>query len=674
MKKQKKPTRSTPAGGSPHTNRSSDAPSGKAGGPGSFFQNTRLQSILIFTLGFLLYANTLGNQWAQDDTVVITNNMLTKEGIAGVAEIFSNDSFYGYVKVSGKADLVSGGRYRPLTIAMFAILYSFVGQNPFLFHFITVLLFALTCLLLYRTLLLLLRKYNGHGYAEMLAWMTAVLFAVHPIHTEVAANIKGCDEIVTMLGSLGALFFTLRAVDTGKSKYGIFAALSLFFGLLAKENAVTFLAVIPLALYYFRGITLHQQIKAGIPLLAAFGLFFMIRMAVLPELFSKPPMELMNNPYVKWTGDRWVDFTGSEKYATIIYTLGQYIKLLIAPITLTHDYYPRHVGIMHFSDLSVIVSLLLHLVLGGYAVWRLLSGKRDVISFSILVYLITLSIVSNVIFPIGTNMGERFLFMPSIGFCLAVSFLLLQLARAKQGINFQKVLLPLGILAVVAVAFSLKTVLRNRDWYDNKTLVFTDVLTSPNSAKVQSVCGMITCNEGIEEKDPVKKEELLRRSVDYNTRALEIHPTHKSALLNRGVCYYHLGMYDEAIADQRKVVSLASSDPKGRINLSMALGGKGKYYEDEKQDLDNALKFLTESITLDSSNEETMWHLGTVNAKRGNNPEAIKWFTRLTTIRPNDPTIWGGLEWAYNLAGDTAKAAECRQKAAQLTQQPKETK
>ena len=674
MKKQKKPTRSTPTGGPPQTKRSGDAPSGKSGGIASFFQNTRLQSILIFTLGFLLYANTLGNQWAQDDTVVITNNMLTKQGIAGVGEIFSNDSFYGYVKVSGKADLVSGGRYRPLTIAMFAVLYEIVGQNPFLFHFITVLLYAFTCLLLYRTLLLLLHKYNGQGYAEMLAWMTAVLFTVHPIHTEVTANIKGCDEIVTMLGSLGALFFTLRSVDTGKTKYGVFAAVSLFLGLLAKENTVTFLAVIPLALYYFRDITFTQQVKAGIPLLIAFALFFVIRSAVLPELFSKPPMELMNNPYVKWTGDRWIEFTGGEKYATIIYTLGQYVKLLIAPITLTHDYYPRHVGIMQFSDFSVIASLILHILLAGYAVWRMWSGKRDVISFGILFYLLTLSIVSNVIFPIGTNMGERFLFMPSIGFCLVVSALLLQMTRAKQGINFQKILAPVGILAVVVAAFSLKTILRNQDWYDNKTLVFTDVTTSPNSAKVQAVCGMITCTEGIEEKDPVKKQELLRRSVAYNTRALEIHPTHKSALLNRGVSYNHLGMYDEAIADQRSVINIAPSDPKGPINLSAALGGKGKYYEDEKQDLDNALKLFTESIALDSSNEETIWHLGTVNAKRANYTESIKWFKRLTTIRPNDPTIWGGLEWAYSLAGDTANAAACRQKAAQLTQQPKETK
>src|SRR6188768_2833261 len=92
----------------------------------SFFRNTRLQGILIFLFAFLLYANTLGHQWAQDDTVVITDNMLTQQGFAGIADIFGNDSFYGYFKIAGKADVVSGGRYRPLTIAMFAVIYEFV--------------------------------------------------------------------------------------------------------------------------------------------------------------------------------------------------------------------------------------------------------------------------------------------------------------------------------------------------------------------------------------------------------------------------------------------------------------------------------------------------------------------------------------------------------------------
>jgi len=661
-------------GGVNPSGRVTSSSAGVSTGPAAFFLNTRLQSILIFALGFLLYANTLGNQWAQDDTVVITNNMLTKQGIAGVGEIFSSDSFYGYVKVAGKADMVSGGRYRPLTIALFAILFQFFGAHPFIYHLLTVTLYAFTCLLLYRTLLLLFRKYNGQGYAEMLCWMTAILFAVHPVHTEVAANIKGCDEIVTLLGSLGALFFTLQAVDTGRAKYSYIASVCLFFGLLAKENAVTFLAVIPLALYYFRNATGSQLIKPGVPLLVAFVLFFVIRMAVLPELFSDPPKELMNNPYLKWTGDHWIDFTGGEKYATILYTLGQYIKLLIVPITLTHDYYPRHVGIMHFGDLSVLVSLLAYILLAGYAVWGMWKGKRDVIGFGILFYLITLSIVSNLVFPIGTNMGERFLFMPSIGFSLIVSYLLLQLCRSKQGINFQKVLLPVGLLGIVAFAFSLKTVIRNRDWYDNKTLVFKDVLTSPNSAKVESVCGMISCTEGIDEKDPVKKAELLHNSVAYNSKAIEIHPTYKSALLNRGVAYYHLGQYDDAIKDQRRVLEIAPGDKNGITNLSMALGGKGIYFEEEKQDYANALTMLNESIALDSSNQETTWHLGLVYAKIGDYPESIRRFTHFTEMRPDDPTAWGGLEWVYNLSGDSAKAAACKEKAAQLTKKPTDTK
>ena len=674
MKKQKKPTKPNQPGGTNQPNRSAETSSANSGGLASFFLNTRLQSILIFTLGFLLYANTLGHQWAQDDTVVITDNMLTKEGLSGVKDIFSNDSFYGYFKIEGKADVVSGGRYRPLTIAMFAVIFQFVGANPFIYHLLTVLLYAFTCLLLYKTLLLLLRKYNGYGYAETLSWMTAVLFAVHPVHTEVAANVKGCDEIVTMIGSLAALYFSLKALDTGKTIFKVGAAIALFFGLLAKENAVTFLAVIPLALYYFRNADFGQIVKTSMPLLGAFALFFIMRMAVLPDLFSDPPKELMNNPFLKWNGEAWIDFTSAEKYATIMYTLGLYVKLLILPVTLTYDYYPRHIEIMQFGDIMVIGSILLYLALAGYGLWSLLKGKRDVIGFGILFYLITFSIVSNLVFPIGTNMGERFLFMPSVGFSMIVSALLIQLARSKQGVSFQKMMVPLAITGVIAIAFSVKTFLRNQDWYSNKTLVFTDVLTSPNSAKVQSVCGMISTTEGIEEKDPVKKKELLQKSIEYNSRAIDIHPTYKSALLNRGVAYYHLGMYDEAISDQQRVIKVAPDDPKGKTNLSQALGGKGKYYEDEKQELTSALKFFEESYAMDNSNEETIWHLGTTYAKLGNYPESIKWFTKFTTIRPNDPAAWGGLEWAYTLAGDTAKAAECKQKAASLTQQSTETK
>ena len=129
----------------------------------SFWENTRLQAIIIFALSFLLYANTLSHDFCQDDAIVITDNMFTTEGVAGIKGILSYDTFYGFFKDAGKAQLVAGGRYRPFTLVMFAFEYQLFGKNPFIGHFINVILFGLTGVLLYFLLLKLLTKLQATG-------------------------------------------------------------------------------------------------------------------------------------------------------------------------------------------------------------------------------------------------------------------------------------------------------------------------------------------------------------------------------------------------------------------------------------------------------------------------------------------------------------------------------
>ncbi len=227
-----------------------------------FFKNTKLQSGLIFAFAFLLYANTLQHGFVLDDAIVITDNMFTQQGVKGIGGIMSNDTFFGFFKVEGKDALVSGGRYRPMTLVLFALLYQMVGAAPFLFHLLTVVLFAVSCVLFYQTLLLL---FGGaeKDRALLLSWLAAVLFAAHPIHTEVVANIKGCDEIVTMLGSLGALYLIVKAYDTGQSKWGILGGVLFFMACLSKENAASFVVMVPLALWFFRSNpSLSEQVGA----------------------------------------------------------------------------------------------------------------------------------------------------------------------------------------------------------------------------------------------------------------------------------------------------------------------------------------------------------------------------------------------------------------------------
>mgnify|MGYP000848248563 FL=1 len=632
-----------------------------------FFKNTLLQSALIFGFAFLLYANTLSHGFTLDDSIVITSNMFTEKGVDGIPGILSNDTFYGYFKERGKENLVSGGRYRPLTLVLFALVHQLFGPGSFAFHLLTVLLFAATCTLLYRTLLLLFRPRFGDNYALLLSWMTAVLFTAHPIHTEVVANIKGCDEIVTLLGSLGALYCTLRAFDSRGVIWGAAAGVSFFLACLAKENAVTFLGVIPLALWFFREETpgdsrLARILKVLLPVVVAFLVFYVIRGNVLhwPKIIGggKPIMEIMNNPFLKIEGNQWVPFTASEKFATIFYTLLKYVQLLFVPHPLTHDYYPRQIEMMTFGSPAVWLSLLLY---GGMLVYAL-SGiqRRDPVRYGILFYLMTLSIVSNFVFPVGTFMGERFAFMPSVGFCMVLGA---WLVRFSSGRNLN---LALGVMGGIVLLYSLKTITRNPVWQSNEKLFFADVETSGRSAKIRNACGGVLFDKATKETDPAQREKICRDAIAHLNKAIEMHPNYKDAYLSRGGCNYLLKNFDAAIADYRQALRLAEKDKKPGLGLAIALRDGGKYYGEQKADLGTAMKYLTESWSLNAQDPETARLLGVANGVQGRHAEAITWFSRAVELAPGNAATLLDLSMAYRASGDAVKSDEAMRKALEI--------
>ena len=78
--------------------------------------------LLIFLFACMLYSNTLWNKYAIDDTIVLTDNRFTKKGLAGIKDHFTHDMFEGFFGERG-AKLVSGGRYRPLSMVSLTVEY-----------------------------------------------------------------------------------------------------------------------------------------------------------------------------------------------------------------------------------------------------------------------------------------------------------------------------------------------------------------------------------------------------------------------------------------------------------------------------------------------------------------------------------------------------------------------
>ena len=226
--------------------------------------------LFLVVISTLIYIQTVSYEYTMDDAIVITDNMFTDQGLKGIPGIFEFDTFYGYFKEAGNAQLVSGGRYRPFTLAMFAVEKSLFGSNPFFGHLINVLLFAFTNIFLFRILkkLFSLKLTQRNGLS--IAFISVLLFATHPIHSEVVANIKGRDEIMSLFGCLLALWFGLKWVDSGKIGFLILGLLSYFAALLSKENAVSLLVIFPAALYVFKEKDIRQSLFRVIPFVVVF--------------------------------------------------------------------------------------------------------------------------------------------------------------------------------------------------------------------------------------------------------------------------------------------------------------------------------------------------------------------------------------------------------------------
>ncbi len=603
--------------------------------------------VLIF--GVALYINTITHQFTQDDAIVIYDNMYTTKGISGLKGLFTKDTFFGFFKEEGKAKLVSGGRYRPFTPAMFALEYQLVGKSPWLGHLINILLYGFLCLMVYKLLITLICHKEDSESKRYLVFAAALIFAAHPLHTEAVANIKGRDEIMSMLGSILALFAMIKYVDSKQTKFIILACISLFIAFLSKENTITFLAVIPLSLYYFRDMNVKEAIMKSAVLLLPTILFLMIRASVLGNDFGGTPMELMNNPYLKLVNGSYIPFDLGEKMATIMYTLGKYVQLLVLPHPLTHDYYPRFIDIMHFSDISVLISLGLYIIIAFLA----LKGLRTkhIIGFSCAYFIITLSIVSNIVFPIGTNMSERFMFMPSLGFALLFGYFMQHYVFEKLG--KQMFYISLGVIVSL---YSIKTITRNFVWESDYRLFTTDVKTSTNSAKVLNAAGGALTTEAAKEKNETKKREMLSQAIEYLNQSILVHPTYKNAYLIMGNAHYYLKEYDKAAAAYERALNIDPEFKDAQTNLAISLRDAGRQAGEVENNLEKSESLLTRSYQLSPNDSETLRLLGVVNGIKGNHLEAVKYFTKVVEAEPKNATGYLNLSNAYRNAGDAANA------------------
>ena len=667
--------------------------------------------IILFSTG--IYFNTLWNQYAIDDTMLIGDNKFTEKGFAGIKDIMTHDAFEGFWGEMG-TQIVSGGRYRPLSIVTFAIEMQILGKNPMVSHAINVVLFTLTCVLLYYLLLYMLPPTKkGTPFYLSIPFIATMLFAGHPIHTEVVANIKGRDEIMSLLFSLWTLFLAMKFIRTQNIIHLVLGAFVFFLALLSKENAATFFIIIFLTYFFLTSAKLKDYlITAGlyaIPLV----LFLFMRATFTKSGLTAESSEILNNPfaYLPHGTDGLV-----QRYATIIMVFLMYIGKLVLPHPLSHDYYYNQIPIIGASDPKFILSVIVN---GGLFLYAILMLRRKSIpSYAILFYYITFSVVSNLVFQIGNLFNERFLYMSSIGFCLLVAYLLVK-AKDRFTLSMPVVI---GLLSIVLVLYSAKTISRNRVWVDSPTLFLTDVKTNPNSAKVQLAAGgdlsklaeanfdSMRANGQLQHfvnlldldmdvtkvPDSTIRKIVMDSSIRHLRRSLEIYPTRSGAWTMLGMviterykrdssntslqCYenaekygggadydawYNMGTIKvntgrsaEAKDDLTKAVIIKPESFVAKYNLGLA------YYNLSKPD--SALIWFKSSLALKPQDALTNYAIGTIYGKVANQPDsAIRYLEKAVQYNPTIPGYYDELFIAYDKENRLDDAIRIAQQCAQ---------
>jgi tetratricopeptide (TPR) repeat protein len=466
--------------------------------------------IIILIAASVAYSNTLFNGMVWDDNAILDGGAIRSLGLPNIARFFTDRDAYH----------APGEIYRPLYLLSFAIDYALYSTTAWGYHLTNLILHALSSLLVFVFFLHLLgpRTTDGSTHGSVSPFLPAliatVIFAVHPVHTESVAWIKGRDDLLAAFFMLGSFILYLRSGRTRTLDAGYIGAVALFvLALLSKEMVVTLPVLLILYDLCFRPRRLKSisGLAAYVPFFAVALLYLIVRTYVLGQIGQ-----------MEYLGGGFGPAMFNMAKAMVVY-----FKLLIVPIGQCADYlgFP----IKRVVDSGVILSFLLVGVVLGVGVVSYRYSR--LVAFSVLWFFIAMLPVAHII-PIRISLAERFLYIPSIGFTLLFGVVA---AKAFEPGRRRTILKLFAACFITVIAlYMYGTVARNRVWRDGFTL-WSDVILKYPSERAH-------VNYGLAYEKAGNVDEAVRQ---YEL-ALRINPAYSVAVNNLANNYFRLDRIDEA--------------------------------------------------------------------------------------------------------------------------------
>ena len=554
----------------------------------SFFSARFLSlSAVLFFLVIILYSSSFKNKYTYDDSAVLTQNRFVQKGLAGIGDILHTQYFEGY-------DPHTNARaYRPVSLISYAVETQLFGNDAKPHHVISVLLYALTGILLFYFLHRLLK--SSH---YSLPFIIALLFVIHPIHTEVVANIKSRDELLGFLNFLISMVFLLKYLDKPSISKIIFSSLFYFFALASKESLLPTLAIVPLLLYFFRDIPWKKILKLTFPYAAVFIIFLLIRQSIIHSNSNTSPIEYLDNPLLAAKDI-------SSRIGTNILVMGMYLQSLMFPYKLACDYSYNSIPLVGFGDPGVVIAIIAYLLLLFFAIKGF--KKKTIWSFCILYFFITISIVSSILILSSNAYADRFLYTPSLSVCIAIGLLLYRLPDIKifqpykNFFSFSKNNYMPMVLFLIILGLSLYKIFSYLPaWKNDEALFSYNLEVNPQNARMLKNLGSEYVIQAVASQDTILQKQLANKGIPLLEKGLSIYSRQSTGWTQLGNAYFILENYTKAEENLKKALAIDSTDRFATSSYGSILYMTGRYQKAAEmwEKIDSSLRNPSDNYNL----------------------------------------------------------------------------
>jgi tetratricopeptide (TPR) repeat protein len=561
------------------------------------YAQTVLASLVIFIAVWVVYANSIGNEFLWDDDAGIINNIYVHDWKYFLN--FFSKSLYGGLGIVC-------AYWRPAVLSVFAVEWHTFLVWPGGYHIVNILLHGINALLIFYLFRLLFGRFWP-------AFGAALVFGVHPLNIEAVTYISGiADPLSALFILLGVIAYAKTEKETEyrrKRAFYLSVFLCFILALLSRESAVMMPGLLFLADIFNKRdkISNWRDIKNPLKKISFFlfvdAVYIVLRLTVM-DFMKGIPVPSLNFPLY-------------ERILTFFHAFGIYIQLMFSPLHLHMEWVLPTAKTFMNPPVALGGFLIVIFIFLIFKTFR----KLPEVSFGLAWFLIALSPYMNIFMPAVALLSEHWLYLSLPGFFFALFVFI-------DRISFPRFVRFFVLFSIIAWIFWVGnlTILRNRNWANPMVLFIDTLREAPKSYRANLNLGLAYQND-----------KQYDKALEYFERAMKIEPKNPFTYYDRALLYKIMGKEKEAMRDHEYSFSLDANNTRSTAFLLNYYSSK-KEYSKIRVMLEHMLEITVKPV----EREKILLRLISIANTEKNEASAKKYNEMLIDVRKeiqNDPIV-----------------------------------